>query len=655
MLYRSRPIMPHNRSITRLLTLLGALLGTLSLAAGAQGVTLNVPAGYPTIQSAIDAAAAGDTVVVAAGNYGESLSWSNKDLTIQGAGAGLSIIDPGGNRRCLSTAGLTFASLIEGFTFRNGYSGPNYAGGMYNLGSSPTVINCCFYLNKGNWGGGMGNVNGSNPTVANCTFYGNWAFWFGAGMYNLDSSPTVTNCIFSGNKVVIGGGGGMVNVSSSNPAVTNCTFSGNIGARGGGIANANGSSPTITNSILWGNAASDSLTRTIYNESSATSVSNSDVQDGWVGIGSNNIDVDPNFVRNPYYGVDNQWATADDDYGDLHVQPGSPCINTGENTFLPSDMLDLDADGNFGEWIPFDLDNLGRMSGGTVDTGAYEFQENTAPVARDLNVQTNEDTPLDGRMAGRDPDHEPLQYRLVDLPLHGTIMSADDGTFTYTPSLDYNGPDSFTYIANDGAVDSNLGTVSITVNPVNDSPVAGNDAYTTNQDIPLVVASPGVLANDSDIDSSILTALLNTGPTNGTLTLNADGSFVYTPNAGFSGADSFTYHATDGQAQSHSAAVSITVKAAAKDYSTQIASIQTVKGQVQALVAGGVMLPADGQSLYAKLDAAIVALNTQDPVTAKLKLQDFINQVTSFIKTKKLTSAQGQPLIDAAKAVIAQI
>ena len=90
-------------------------------------------------------------------------------------------------------------------------------------------------------------------------------------------------------------------------------------------------------------------------------------------------------------------------------------------------------------------------------------------------------------------------------------------------------------------------------------PVASNDSYTTNQGQPLNQLAPGVLANDTDPDGDALTAVKVSGPANGTLTLNSDGSFDYTPNANFSGRDSFTYRATDGSLNSNEATVMLTV------------------------------------------------------------------------------------------------
>ena len=102
-------------------------------------------------------------------------------------------------------------------------------------------------------------------------------------------------------------------------------------------------------------------------------------------------------------------------------------------------------------------------------------------------------------------------------------------------------------------------TFTITVTAVNHPPAASSDSYSTNQGTPLLIAAPGVLGNDTDADGNALTAIVVASPTHGALTLSADGSFNYTPAAGFSGADSFTYKANDGTADSNSATVTITV------------------------------------------------------------------------------------------------
>jgi hypothetical protein len=143
----------------------------------------------------------------------------------------------------------------------------------------------------------------------------------------------------------------------------------------------------------------------------------------------------------------------------------------------------------------------------------------------------------------------------------GTLKLEDDGSLVYTPTLDFNGVITFTYHANDGLTDSNTAVVTITVTAENDGPLAAADGYTTKEDEPLNVAADGVLANDSDVEDDPLTAVWQSGPMSGTLSLQLNGSFVYTPTAGFSGVDTFSYRADDGLAQSDVATVTLTVVA----------------------------------------------------------------------------------------------
>ena len=191
---------------------------------------------------------------------------------------------------------------------------------------------------------------------------------------------------------------------------------------------------------------------------------------------------------------------------------------------------------------------------------------NDPPVAVNDSVTTAEDAPVSGNVLANDTDVDTGDTRtasLVSGPANGTLTLNSDGSFTYTPNPNFNGSDAFTYKANDGVADSNVATVSITVTPVNDAPVAGNDGYSMTQGTTLNGVAPGVLANDSDPDGNALTAVLAVGPVNGSLTLNPNGSFSYTPRATFSGTDSFTYRASDGSVQSSVATVTLTVSPAA--------------------------------------------------------------------------------------------
>jgi VCBS repeat-containing protein len=193
---------------------------------------------------------------------------------------------------------------------------------------------------------------------------------------------------------------------------------------------------------------------------------------------------------------------------------------------------------------------------------------NQAPTAANDTYSTTEDTPLNVAMPGvlgndTDPDSSTLTATLVagSGPAHGTLAFNRNGSFTYTPAANFNGTDAFTYRAGDGTLDSNLATVTITVTAANDAPTAAADAYGTSEDTALTVAAPGVLGNDSDPDGDALSAVLVSGPSHGTLTLQVDGSFIYTPAANFNGTDDFTYQAGDGSFALDLAAVTLTVTA----------------------------------------------------------------------------------------------
>ena len=159
-----------------------------------------------------------------------------------------------------------------------------------------------------------------------------------------------------------------------------------------------------------------------------------------------------------------------------------------------------------------------------------------------------------------DPAGLPLTPSVVTLPAHGTLTFNANGSFIYTPTAGYVGTDSFTYRDSDGTNQSMAATVTFTVNPA--SPVANPDSYTATSGVPLVVAAPGVLANDFDPSGLPLSAILATEPTHGTLTLNSNGSFAYTPTAGYVGTDSFTYRDGDPLSQGTPATVTLTVNPA---------------------------------------------------------------------------------------------
>jgi VCBS repeat-containing protein len=188
---------------------------------------------------------------------------------------------------------------------------------------------------------------------------------------------------------------------------------------------------------------------------------------------------------------------------------------------------------------------------------------NDAPVTENDSATTAEDTPVTLNLLANDSDvdGDALSADVLSGPSHGRLSVNTDGSFTYTPDANYNGSDSFTYRVSDGSLSSGAATVSLTVTPVNDAPVSAADLYATNEDTAVTVVAAGVLANDSDLDGDALTAVLVSGPSDGSLTLNADGSFTYTPAANFHGTDSFSYRSDDGALAGTVSVVTIDVAA----------------------------------------------------------------------------------------------
>jgi len=210
-------------------------------------------------------------------------------------------------------------------------------------------------------------------------------------------------------------------------------------------------------------------------------------------------------------------------------------------------------------------DSSGEISSQVVTLTVVN--NNVAPVAGDDVYEVDRNGVLiidaaNGVLANdSDADGDVLQALAAAPPQHGSLTLNADGSFTYTPHFGYSGPDSFSYIVRDPSGDESVATVHLTVRLPNGAPVAVGNDYQVNENGTLVIdAAGGVLANDSDPDGDPMTAQVVMGPRNGALTFAADGSFIYTPNPGFSGTDSFVYAVSDGSETSQ-ATVTLTVNA----------------------------------------------------------------------------------------------
>lgn len=240
---------------------------------------------------------------------------------------------------------------------------------------------------------------------------------------------------------------------------------------------------------------------------------------------------------------------------------GAVVLNAGVITFTPAP--DYNGVASFEYTV---VDGNGGSDTGLVTVTVTPV--NDAPRAVADTYAVTESTPLTIPAPGVlgndvDPDGDALSAVLQSppLPQHGALTLNADGSFSFIPVAGFSGQASFSYRATDGVLTSFVTTVTLNVSAVDDPPTAVDDSYTTPANTPLTIAAPGVLLNDSDPDSTALTAALVTGPAHGVLTLNADGSFTYTPNAGYTGSDAFTYEARDLTSSSNAATVAITVTA----------------------------------------------------------------------------------------------
>jgi hypothetical protein len=250
----------------------------------------------------------------------------------------------------------------------------------------------------------------------------------------------------------------------------------------------------------------------------------------------------------------------------------TPVLNNGDViSSTPARYLQYQATLNLG---------LGGSSPGLTSV-TINYDTNTAPRADDDNVTTDEDTPQDITLSGTDTDGDSLTFMVGSGPEHGSLgtigapscttsggISTCTATVTYTPTGDYNGPDSFTFVVNDGTADSDEATVTITVSAVNDPPVATNDDKSTPEDTALSFAASDLVLNDSpgpaneSGQSLTVTAVGSPSSQGGTISLNG-GDIIYTPAANFNGADSFPYTVCDNGTPSECTAgtVEVTVTA----------------------------------------------------------------------------------------------
>ncbi|SFU96864.1 Ca2+-binding protein, RTX toxin-related [Aliiroseovarius crassostreae] len=264
---------------------------------------------------------------------------------------------------------------------------------------------------------------------------------------------------------------------------------------------------------------------------------------------------------------------------------------TGQDTLHGDDDRDLFIGANAGDFVDggeggddfdtLDLSGSGPLrvdydasnpENGTVTffdqygtpTGTMDFinienvilPPNQGPDANDDLATVDEDSSVVIAVLDNDtdPEGDPLTVTSASAD-HGTVTINPDGTLTYTPDPNYNGPDSITYSVSDGNGGTDTASVGVTVTPVNDAPVAVDDSATTAYNSSVVIP---VLDNDTDVDGDLLTVISASSP-DGDVTINTDGTLTFDPNPGFEGEATISYTVSDGNGGTDSANVTVTV------------------------------------------------------------------------------------------------
>jgi len=316
---------------------------------------------FATMSKALSVANNYDLILVADAIYSETnLNFNGKKIYLKGVdhnNAGQRpVIDCQGNGRAFYfDSGETEDSVVDNFTIKNGSS--DKGGAIYCNSSSPRISNCTFTdSSASSYGGAIYCENSNGLTVTNCVFSNNSAGNLGGAISCVSSNISISNCIFSGNSSDMGGA---VLCGSCSPNITNCTFSGNSASKEGGAVYCTFSTPLLNNCILWNNSAG-----TAGNEIYADAVSSCKLNyccvDSTGYGGSGTIDDSNNCIHS-----DPQFVNAAG--GDYHLRDTSPCIDAGDNTYVPVGVTtDLDGDQRI-----VDGNNDGVA---TVDIGAYEYQ-----------------------------------------------------------------------------------------------------------------------------------------------------------------------------------------------------------------------------------------------------------------------------------------
>jgi hypothetical protein len=284
-------------------------------------------------------------------------------------------------------------------------------------------------------------------------------------------------------------------------------------------------------------------------------------------------------------------------------------------------------------------------SDGAVTTTTFALVvNNLTPTVSNQILNLNEDTPTPITLTGSDVPADPLTWTITQAPLHGSL-SGSAPNLTYTPTLNYYGPDSFKYTASDGLATSVEATVTITISPVNDNPVANPDLAFTSTGVPAVV---NVLSNDTDVENDTLTitSVQSPTPNGGTVTFLGP-NITHVAMIGFTGPDTFTYTISDGNGGTATGSVTVFVGADPPSITVQPVS-QTVPAATNATFTvtasgsapltyqwykNGVLIPGATNTTY-----TITTANLADQASYTVVVTNFLGTATSDPATLTVTT-----------------
>ncbi|MEZ8464713.1 Ig-like domain-containing protein, partial [Vibrio splendidus] len=206
---------------------------------------------------------------------------------------------------------------------------------------------------------------------------------------------------------------------------------------------------------------------------------------------------------------------------------------------------------------------------------------NNAEASDVVTFTTDEDTPVNGTLSASDEDGDDLSFSKATEPSNGTVVVDENGDWTYTPNENYNGNDSFTVVVSDGQGGTDTITVNIGVTPVNDLPVGEDVSVTTDEDTPV---SGSLTATDADNDQ--LTFSKGTEPSNGSVVVDENGNWTYTPDENYNGSDSFTVVVDDGKGGTDTITVDVGVTPVNDQSSFDAQTVTYAENQVADAVVG---------------------------------------------------------------------